>query len=121
MKRLLITTIMITATTIVASGLTQLALACPCYGKLRAVSGFVACTDSANYTYINTTDGNLWAMWNVPQFKNNDNVIVIINDNNTDNDLTDDYIYNVIKIDWNNGARNIISCTIIFILQQRVC
>lgn len=99
MKRLLITTIMTTAITIVASGLTQLALACPRYGSLRAVSGFIACTDSNNYTYINTTDGNLWAMWNVPQFKDNDNVIVIINNNNTDNDLTDDYICNVIKID----------------------
>lgn len=93
MKRLL------AITTIITLSLTQLALACPCYDNLRAVSGFITCTDSNNYTYINTTDGNLWAMWNVPQLKNNDNVIVIINDNNTDNDLTDDYIYNVIKID----------------------
>lgn len=92
MKRLLI------ITTIITLSLTQLALACPCYGNLRAVSGFIACTDSNNYTYINTSDGNLWAMWNVPQFKDNDNVIVIIGDNNTDNDLTDDYICNVVKI-----------------------
>lgn len=86
-------------TTIITLGLSQLVSACPCYGNLRAVRGFIACTDSANYTYINTTDGNLWAMWNVPQFKDNDDVIVIINDNNTINDVTDDYIYNMIKID----------------------